>query len=433
MEARAAEIRDPVHGYIYATDVEKDVIDSHVFQRMRRIRQLSGAHLTYPGAQHTRFEHMTGTMHLAGLTAQSLLSKGELKDDDVQQLRLAALLHDVGHGPFSHLFEEVMTEKNGLTHEDMTTKIVKESEVGDILQKYGFDKETMSSFAIGFSPKKPQFMNEVIGGGLSVDIMDYLLRDSYFTGVEYGKVDIHRVLNSLEVVEKRLALNHAALYAFEALMIARYEMFKAVYFHRTVRAAEVMLIKALSLADSHMGLTDVSDLNKYLSMTDEVVLNKLTELKTQGSSDLKRAKQLAEDVRDRRLFKCVFERVLHRRDQDRFMARIFAQKRVRDGLADEIAGKADTDPDLIYIDVPTAPSVPITSTRQALTSLTLVSRTKEGLVPETVKVEDLPLVGAISGYMDILRIYTTASLREKVEDAVKEFFGKEGYAGKVSM
>ena len=222
LEGRAAEIRDPVHGYVYATEAEKAVIDNPVFQRMRRIRQLSGAHLTYPGAQHTRFEHMIGAMHLAGLASQSLLAKIPLSKEELQEIRLAALLHDVGHGPFSHLFEEVMTEKNGLTHEDMTMRIVKSSEVGMILRGHGYDPEKMASFAVGLSPTRPTYMNDLIGGGLSVDIMDYLLRDSYFTGVEYGKVDVHRIINSFEVVEDRLALNHAALYAFEALLIARY-------------------------------------------------------------------------------------------------------------------------------------------------------------------------------------------------------------------
>ncbi len=433
LKAQAAEIRDPVHGYIYATEVEKAVIDTPVFQRMRRIRQLSGAHLTYPGAQHTRFEHMIGAMQLASLTAETLTSKIQLGDEDTQQLRLAALLHDVGHGPFSHLFEEVMTEKNGLTHEDMTKRIIEESNLSDVIRKHGFEPDVVSSLAIGLSPRKPPYMNEAVAGGLSVDIMDYLLRDSYFTGVEYGKVDVHRVINSLEVVGDRLALDRAALYAFEALMIARYEMFKAVYFHRTVRAAEVMLIKALSIADPYLRLTDVGELDRYTSMTDEALLARLTELQPEGSSELERARRLATDVRDRRLFKCVFERVMHRRDSDRFMERIFAQKSIRERLAADIAGKAGTDPDFVYIDVPTVPSVPITSSRQALTSLILVSKTRQGSVPETVKIEDLPLIGAISGYMNILRIYTTASLREKVARAVEDFFSQEGYSEKVSM
>src|SRR6476469_9713612 len=113
------EITDPVHLYISFSEVEKEVIDTGVFQRLRRIRQLAGAHLVYPSAQHSRFEHSLDTMHIAGYAGETLLTKGYLIDEDqVQELRLAALLHDIGHGPFSHLFEEMFEAKSNLTHED---------------------------------------------------------------------------------------------------------------------------------------------------------------------------------------------------------------------------------------------------------------------------------------------------------------------------
>src|SRR5208282_1077226 len=125
-------------------------------------------------------------------------------------------------------------------------------------------------------------------------IMDYLLRDSYFTGVEYGKVDIHRVIDSLDVMEDHLVLNQAALYAFEALLIARYEMFKAVYFHRTVRAAELMLAHSMVLADNELQLTGLynSKVENILRLTDEVVLQQLVDLKPR-TSELKQAQRLA--------------------------------------------------------------------------------------------------------------------------------------------
>src|SRR5215831_10201524 len=114
----AGEITDPVHRHIGFTQVEKELFDSVVFQRLRRIRQLSGAHLVYPSAQHSRFEHSLGTMHVAGYAAESLLAKGYVKNvDSIQELRLAALLHDIGHGPFSHLFEEILDSKSKLNHE----------------------------------------------------------------------------------------------------------------------------------------------------------------------------------------------------------------------------------------------------------------------------------------------------------------------------
>src|ERR671927_1704369 len=125
----AGEIADPIHKYIRFSQVEKEVIDSVVFQRLRRIRQLAGAHLVYPSAQHSRFEHSIGTMHIAGYAGETLFNKGYFADEDkVQKLRLAALLHDIGHGPFSHLFEEVLELRHGTSHEDVGKRVISKSE-----------------------------------------------------------------------------------------------------------------------------------------------------------------------------------------------------------------------------------------------------------------------------------------------------------------
>lgn len=424
------EIRDPVHGYIRIDDVEKQVIDSQVFQRLRRIRQLSGAHLTYPGAQHTRFDHSLGTMHLAGFATDSLASKVPLSDFEKREVRLAALLHDVGHGPFSHLMEEVMVERRKITHEDITQRVVRETEISEVVERAGFDAKELSDFSVGHSKKKPRYLNEVIRGGLSVDIMDYLLRDSYFTGVEYGKVDVNRVISSFEVIDDGLGLDHAALYAFEALMIARYEMFRAVYFHRTVRAAGIMLTRAMALADDELHLTDTSDLFRYLSLTDEVVLQSLLNLEPRGKEDLRKARRLAEDYRDRRLLKCVYEKHVHRKDA--LMERIFSQKRIRDQLAGEIAEDAKVDPGQVYIDVPTTPSVPIIGSVTP-SSIALVYGGAEGRKHQILRIEELPLVGAIAGFFDILRVYTLAEHRHQVERAAKRLFGGESFIAKISM
>src|SRR5208282_4806272 len=208
------------------TEVERDLIDTPFIQRLRRVHQLAGSYLVYPGAVHTRFEHVVGAMHVAGLIAESLAPTSEIGPDEVQEVRIAALLHDVGHGPFSHMYEEVLAEKTNVTHEDISQRIVLGTPIRDVLEKNGFSAKKMSAFAVGKQNKRPLFMNEIIAGGLSADIMDYLLRDSYFTGVEYGKVDVHRIINSFQVVEQKLAISQAAVFAFEALMISRYEMFR---------------------------------------------------------------------------------------------------------------------------------------------------------------------------------------------------------------
>jgi uncharacterized protein len=425
-----AEIRDPVHGYIKITEAERDVIDTPFVQRLRRIHQLAGAYMVYPGAVHTRFDHVTGAMHVAGEIATALSLWMDLTQDQIQEIRLAALLHDVGHGPYSHTYEEVLADRTTTTHEDISQRVITETSIGDVLSKHGFSPKRMSDFAVGKQSTKPQFMNEIIAGGLSADIMDYLLRDSYFTGVEYGKVDVQRVIDSLRVADRQLALDNAGLYAFEALLLARYEMFKAVYFHRTVRAAELMLANSMRLAESALHLTDLSDIDRYLEMTDERVLHDLVSLDP-ADPEQGEAKQLAVGFRDRRLVKCVFEQLVQRKD--RVVEQLFERSRMREQLVLDIAEKANVDKMHVYVDVPNTPSVPYTSTREALTAIKVVYGEGKKTRHKNVPLGELPLVGSIGGYMDILRVYTTAGNRGAVGKATENLFSDGGYMTKISV
>ncbi len=422
--ASVAEIRDPVHGYVGMTEVERELIDSPFLQRLRRIHQLAGSYLVYPGALHTRFEHVVGTMHVAGQMVESLSRASEMDGDLTQEVRVAALLHDVGHGPFSHMYEEVLSQREGVSHEDISRRIILETSVRDILERNGFSPKKMSQFAVGRQRSKPPFMNEIIAGGLSADMMDYLPRDSYFTGVEYGKVDTQRVIHSLHVAEGHLVIDSAALYAFEALLLARYEMFKAVYFHRTVRAAEIMLVHSMKLADSVLGLTDLSDLERYLELTDEIVLHRLVALKA-PAPELREARRLALGFRDRRLVKCAFEKVVQRKGG--VVGRLFADEGARVKAVSEIARAAKVDPESVYLDVPTTPSVPYTYSKEALTSVGLFRTKGDRRVVNTVPLEKLPLVGSIAGYMDVLRVYTTPQNRAPVEKAASRLFGDPSF------
>ena len=424
-----SEISDPVHGYIYLSDVERDIVDTYVFQRLRRIRQLAGAHLTYPAAQHSRFEHSLGTMHIAGLAGNVLANKGYFDGDEIQNLRLAALLHDVGHGPFSHLFEEVMAERSNVTHEDIGRKIIQQTEIKDILDKHGFDSKAITMLSFGKS--KLSFLNELIAGGLSVDIMDYLQRDSYFTSAEYGKIDAERIISSFEVYNNKLALDKAALYSFESMMISRYEMFKAVYFHKTVRSAEIMMLRSMMLADEELHLTDAS-LKNYLEFTDDATMVRLITLQ-QKNKQLKLAAKLARDYRDRKLLKCVFEKILHKSDS---IIRKVLSKRLLKNMTEEIAKSAGVEANHIYIDVSKAPSVPLTPTKEELNAIVLIDKNINGKkIHYTLPISEIPLISSISGFMDMIRVYTTIESRTKVEKAGKKVLGTgmESWYEKVSM
>ncbi|HEX6672488.1 MAG TPA: HD domain-containing protein [Nitrososphaeraceae archaeon] len=402
------EITDPIHKYIPITDLEKKLIDTEFFQRLRKIRQLAGAHLVYPSAQHTRFEHSIGAMHLAGLAAESLLNKGYITcKEDVESLRIAALLHDIGHGPFSHLFEEVLREKesNKINHEIIGKRIIKETIIIDILDKYGYDGDYVCKLSFGESQK--MFYDEIIAGSLSVDIMDYLPRDSFFTGAEYGKVDYHRLISSLEVLSNgHLGIDKSAINSLESMLISRYQMFKAVYFHKTVRAGEVMLLHSLISADNQLNFSNFA-IEEYLDYTDDKTIDIICSLK-----ENKFASDLALDYKKRNLFKCVYEKFLQ--NKHNAFDKGLAGKYIRDFLGG-IKEYLDIDESLIFIDISQAPSMPLTPSKKELNSIMLVDKDLEFETPTS----DIPLIDSIAGFLDMIRIYTPERNREKLEKVLK--------------
>lgn len=409
----AGEITDPIHRYIRFSETEREIVDTVIFQRLRGIRQLAGAHLVYPSAQHSRFEHSIGTMHIAGYAGETLFSKGYFGDEDkVQQLRLAALLHDVGHGPFSHLFEEVLMEKHNMNHEDMGKQIISRSEISDILAKHGYNSSDICKLSFGQS--NIQFFNEIISGALSADMMDYLPRDSLFTGVEYGKIDYHRLISSFEVTtDGHLAINKSALYSLESMLISRYEMYKAVYFHKTVRSAEVMLLRSIMLADEQLNLTDKT-LNKYLSLTDEITLERIRLL----GNDNKSAVRLAQDYKSRKLLKCVYEKFLH--SHDKLKTKLHAKALF--GLESRISEIAQLKKEnTVFVDASSASSMPRTPTKEEISSILLIEKEHEYETP----VSEIPLIASIAGTLDMLRVYTTAENRDTVEECTNKVLGSE--------
>ena len=405
MKKEYLEITDPIHDFIRLNRNERQIIDTSVFQRLRRIKQLSGAHLTYPGAQHTRFEHSLGVMHIASMAGIALQSKGITTKDDISNLRLAALLHDIGHGPFSHLFEEVLQRKNKKSHEQIGKQIIRNTEIGDILSKNGFDKKLIQNLAMGEG--KLQFMNEIVSGALSADMMDYLLRDGYFTGAEHAKIDHNRITYSLDVYKNKLALDHSALVNFETMMISRFQMFKAVYFHKTVRAGEVMLLEAMTLADDELGLTSLT-LNDYVKQTDESVMALLLSV-PETTTELKNAKKIANDYQDRKLFKCVFESTLSSNLSQKLMYE----------LKNLIAKKSKVDSNHIFLDTSTTHSIPLTPSKKESKSVILVKKDSKKTAVEQIPISKIPLVSSMSGKMNILRVYTQQSNRKKVEITAK--------------
>jgi hypothetical protein len=224
------EIRDVIHGLIERSSLEVKIINTPVFQRLRRIRQLALAHLVYPGAHHTRFEHCLGTMHVTGRIAEKLQEEGNLSDADVTNIRLAALLHDVGHGPFSHVSEYLLEkywdsenidlgQEKEKIHEIVTREIImKDADLKSLIPNEQREKVV----ALLNKADMKDFSHDIVSGPLDADKLDYLLRDNYHTGVKYGLYDLDKIIESLRVIrfgpdESYLGINEEGIYALRTV------------------------------------------------------------------------------------------------------------------------------------------------------------------------------------------------------------------------
>lgn len=258
---------DNVHGYIGITELEREIIDTRIFQRLRRVKQLGLADLVFPGGTHTRFAHSLGSLFVMDAVLCRLLEQKCVDQADLQKLRLAALLHDVGHYPFSHVIEQVMRERHGdrAKHEPMSAHIITSTEIRDVLTKYGYNAEEIASIIQSTSNTK--LFNYLLSSDLDIDKMDYLLRDAYHTGVAYGSIDIDRLFQTISVNKEtnaQLAVLQKGKHAIENLLIGRYHMYQSVYYHKTVTAFELMLQSAYKrlLSEGYEGCPDLDTIKK---------------------------------------------------------------------------------------------------------------------------------------------------------------------------
>jgi len=244
--------RDPVHNIIPLRDDSDEgrliirLIDTPEFQRLRRIKQLGLGLYTYQGAEHSRFTHSLGALHLITRILDRLSESDRIGADDRLAARVAALLHDVGHAPLSHAMEKVL----GVHHESITIAAVsEETELSRVLRSYSSELPDRVASIIG-GTFKPAALAQLVSSQLDVDRMDYLLRDSLMTGAKYGLYDLEWIINALQIdeVEDRIFVAARGVFAVEEYLQARYYMFRQVYFHRTLRSAEAVLRSALRRA-----------------------------------------------------------------------------------------------------------------------------------------------------------------------------------------
>jgi HD superfamily phosphohydrolase len=418
------EIKDPVHGYVYITEEEKEIIDSFPVQRLRRLRQLAGAEYVYPGANHTRFEHSVGVMYLAGRVTENPNISEHLSHEEAQMVKIAALLHDVGHGPFSHVFEHLLIKELDKTHEDITSWIIQKGELKDMLCKAGYKPEDVGRLAVGtlHKPKKT-FLDQIISSAVDVDKLDFIVRDTHHTGAEYGYIDVFRLIHALDILNGNLAVDLGALSALESLIIARIESFKSIYFHRVGRAAQIMLAIAMEKANEELGLTQFKTPEEYLAMDDYTVWTML--------KNCKKSSDIIGDLERRRLLKCAYERTFY--EKDTMVSNIFSRETYRNQLQTDIAKEAHVESEAVIIDVPTVPSVPYHhSVLMESMEIPVFFKTQgDKKVPQ--RLSDISKIfETLKGFINILRIYTDEENREKVSSAASKILGKIPSATKIS-
>jgi len=418
------EIKDPVHGYVYITEAEKDVIDSYPMQRLRRLRQLAGSEYVYPGANHTRFEHCLGVMYLAGKVLENPHISQLISEEEEDVCRIAALLHDVGHGPFSHVFEGVLIKNLDKTHEDLTTWIIKKSEVADKLEKMGYDPEEVGELAVGKLHKKDRaFLDQIISSAVDVDKQDFIVRDTYHTGAEYGFIDVFRLIHALDVLGENLAVELGALSALEAIVIARIESFKSIYFHRVGRAAQIMLATAMEKANPELGLTGFKTPEEFMALDDYTVWSAL--------KNCKASQGIIENLEKRRMLKCAYERTFY--EKDTLMSNLFGRESYRQQIQSEIAKEAGVGAESVIIDVPTVPSVPYHhAVLMESMEIPVFSRSPTGEKTPQRLSESSKIIETLQGFMNILRVYTDEPQRERIEKATAKILNRIPSVAKIS-
>jgi HD superfamily phosphohydrolase len=326
-------VRDPIHGSIRIDDWALPLVDAPAVQRLRRIHQLGTAHLVYPGAHHRRFEHSLGAHHLAGRFAAAL----GLSEHESKTVRAACLLHDVGHGPFSHAFEELVKEE-GRRHEQASMDLVAWGPLADPLRQAGLDPSAVAQAIGGQGHLSP-----IVSGSLDADRTDYLLRDAHYTGFR-SAVDPDRLIEVLQPGEGHtIVLDESGLIAAEAILTTRFLMYPAVYLHHTVRASEAMLQAAVRahLASSGQRLQDLE------RETDDGLLHTLRSSGGESAA-------LVARLDDRRLYKRAYEGRPGQPNTDALLA-LGGEPKERRRLAAEIADAAGVAHEAVLLDVPHPP------------------------------------------------------------------------------
>jgi HD superfamily phosphohydrolase len=313
------EIRDPVHGYVKLEGLALELADTPQMQRLRWIKQLGLANLVYPGANHTRFEHSLGVYHLAGVLSDHL----GLEEEDKLKIGVAALLHDVGHGPLSHATEAALAPYLRKEHESIID-LLRKGELGDVLDSHGLHPSEIQSLVNGSR------LGQIVSGEIDVDRMDYLIRDAHYTGVAYGVIDHLRLIKKMTMHQGQLVVEAGGVQAATSLLISRLLMHPSVYYHHVCRISECMISSGIRSM-----IEDETNAGTIKAMDDFQLFG--------GYSA-----EMVERIKSSRLFKRAVYIGLESLDQSLPKA---SERRI----AQEIADQAGLELDFVLVDNPALP------------------------------------------------------------------------------
>jgi HD superfamily phosphohydrolase len=378
-------IRDPIHDHIELDELALSLIDTPVIQRLRRIRQLGFSNLVYPGANHTRFEHSLGVYHLTRMLID------QVEEHRRKELLAAALLHDVGHGPFSHATENLIQRYTKRKHDDVEA-ILRKGSVSDVLRDNSISISAVASHIRGETS-----IGQIINSEIDVDKMDYLVRDAHYTGVAFGLVDHIRLIHEIRFNENRLVLNEGGLQAAESLLVSRFLMHPTVYFHHVSRISESMCMHAAQYLIENEGLSPA-----LLKRMDDA------ELMMKMKSSKGYPADIAGRLDERRLFKRALYVGFESLDSDGLKFRKSMSR-----VENEIAETAGVEQGYVIVDIPEKPHL-IEMRAQVLINGRMTPLDKAS-----------SLVAALEKAQTDnwrLGVFTPQEYREKVGKIAREFF-----------
>ncbi|HEY3273393.1 MAG TPA: HD domain-containing protein [Methanocella sp.] len=384
-----SSIRDPIHGYIEIKPYIERLLDTKIVQRLRNVKQLGWTNLVYPGANHSRFEHSLGTYYLASRLAS------ELSEHERMEIEIAALLHDIGHGPYSHDCEEVIEKYTRRSHSDIKF-LLEKPEIAVVLEEFSVLQGTIAGQVEGKTRA-----GQIVNGTLDVDRMDYLIRDAYYTGVSYGMVDVEHLLRNIIFYDDTMVLKYRGLKSAEALLMSRFLMYPSVYNHHVGRITGAMYSGALESAIESLQLDPFE-----LQLMDDYEINVRMRNMEGYPADIMRR------LNDRNLFKRAlfvgFDAV------DRNIVRYAKAHRE---IETEIARLAGVDPGYVIVDIPKVPEFRERNTKVIMEN------------GQLKYIDDVSSVARIveESYVQDWRmgVYTLPELRERVSHIARDYFNVE--------